>query len=349
MRDMSTSRTPFSIDPVSQGETEDKTKTSETERTRVEDLSAELGCQECLISEKTSDLISVATFSLNPTYRYVSPSHKSVLGYDGKDLLGKCPFDLIHPDDLKRLQPLLAYYLDLKERHGWPRDERPVSEKLIYRIKDKVGQWRYLETTGDLLDENLLLFVSRDVTEKRKVEEELRDIRDKLIEKLQERHEDLVKANEMLQAEIAVRKRIEAALRQSEERYRTILESIEDGYYEVDRMGNFVFFNDAMCSILGYSKEELMGMNNRQYMSRETSKAVYKAYNEVYKTGRPKKIFGYELIRKDGTLRIVEVSISLIQNAKGEHEGFRGIARDITDCSGSTPDNRTKPPFAPLG
>ena len=80
------------------------------------------------------------------------------------------------------------------------------------------------------------------------VEEELRDIRDKLIVKLQVRHEDLVKANELLQAEIAERKRTEETLRQSEERYRTILESIEDGYYEVDLAGNFVFFNDAMCT-----------------------------------------------------------------------------------------------------
>lgn len=331
MKDMGTSRTPFSIDPLSQGQTEDGTQDPETERTGGEDFSSELGCQDCLISEKTSDLISVATFSLPPIYRYVSPSHKSVLGYDSKDLLGKCPFDLIHPDDLKLLQPLLARYIDLRDRHGWPHAEKPVSEKFLYRIKDKYGAWRYLETTGDLLDEKLILFVSRDVTEKRKVEEELRDIRDKLIAKLQERHEDLVKANELLQAEISVRKRTEAALRQSEERYRTILESIEDGYYEVDRAGNFMFFNDALCKILGYSGEELMGLNNRQYMSEETARAVYKAYNGVYRTGKPNKVFGYELIRKDGNIRIVEVSISLIRNAKGEPEGFRGIARDMTD------------------
>jgi PAS domain S-box-containing protein len=128
-----------------------------------------------------------------------------------------------------------------------------------------------------------------------------------------------------------VRKRTEAALRQSEERYRTILESIEDGYYEVDRAGNFMFFNDSLCKILGYSGEELVGLNNREYMSEETARAVYEAYNGVYRTGKPNKIFGYELIRKDGSIRIVEVSISLIRNAKGEPEGFRGIARDMTD------------------
>jgi PAS domain S-box-containing protein len=331
MKDMGSSRTPPLQTPFSPSQTEDRIKSSEMEKTTVEDLSIEMDRKCRLISEKTSDLISVATFSLTPTYFYVSPSHESVLGYDSKDLLGKCPFDLIHPEDLKLLQPLLAHYVDLRNRQRWPGSEKPVSEKFTYRIKDKYDNWRYLETTGDLLDENHILFVSRDVTEKRKVEEELRDIRDKLIAKLQERHEDLVKANELLQAEISVRKRAEGALRQSEERYRTILESIEDGYYEVDRAGNFMFFNDSLCKILGYSGEELVGLNNRQYMSEETARAVYEAYNGVYRTGKPNKIFGYEMIRKDGSIRIVEVSISLIRNAKGEHEGFRGIARDMTD------------------
>jgi PAS domain S-box-containing protein len=331
MKDMGRSRTPFSIETRSQSHAENTVKAAEIENKMIEDFSSEMGRIYRLITEKTSDLICMTTFSLTPTYVYVSPSHKSLLGYDSKDLLGKCPFDLIHPDDMKHLYPLLANYVNRSDRECLPRSEKSITEKLLYRIKDNYENWRYLETTGDLLDENLLLFVSRDVTERRKVEEELRDLRDKLIVKLQVRHEDLVKANELLQAEIAQRKRTEEILRRSEERYRTILESIEDGYYEVDRAGDFMFFNDALCKILGYSEEELMGLNNRQYMSEETARAVYKAYNGVYRTGKPNKVFGYELIRKDGNIRIVEVSISLIRNAKGEPEGFRGIARDMTD------------------
>ncbi len=50
----------------------------------------------------------------------------------------------------------------------------------------------------------------------------------------------------------------------SEEKYRSILQSIEEGYYEVDLAGHFTFFNDSMVGILGYSKDELMGMNNRR-------------------------------------------------------------------------------------
>ncbi|MCP3891750.1 MAG: PAS domain S-box protein, partial [Desulfobulbaceae bacterium] len=59
-------------------------------------------------------------------------------------------------------------------------------------------------------------------------------------------------------------------------RYRTILESIEEGYYEVDLSGNFTFLNDAMCALRGQSRDELIGKNNRDYMIPETFKAVYK-------------------------------------------------------------------------
>ncbi|MFW9906679.1 MAG: PAS domain S-box protein, partial [Candidatus Thorarchaeota archaeon] len=120
-------------------------------------------------------------------------------------------------------------------------------------------------------------------------------------------------------------------LRDSEEKYQTILENIEEGYYEADLAGNFTFFNKSLCKILGYSKDEMTGMNYRQYMSDQTAKAVYKIYNKVYRTRIPTKIVDYEIIRKDKTIRDHETSISLIIDSKGEPMGFRGIVRDITE------------------
>jgi len=120
------------------------------------------------------------------------------------------------------------------------------------------------------------------------------------------------------------------ALLDSEETYRNILCDIVEGYYEVDLAGCFTFLNSPMSLILGYSKEELKGTNNRQYMTEENARKASRAFNKVYQTGIPNEKWNGKLIRKDGETVFVESSISLIRNSSGESIGFRGIVRDIT-------------------
>jgi PAS domain S-box-containing protein len=127
------------------------------------------------------------------------------------------------------------------------------------------------------------------------------------------------------------RKQVEEKLRESEEKYRNILENIEDGYFEVDLAGNFTFFNPSLCRILGYPREEMPGMNNRIFMDAENAKKVFRAFNEVYVTGFPKKGFEWETFRKDGARTYIEVSVSLIAMPGEKPTGFRGIARDVTE------------------
>jgi len=131
--------------------------------------------------------------------------------------------------------------------------------------------------------------------------------------------------------DITERKRAEDTLRESEEKYRTILENIEDSYFEVDIAGNFTFFNNPLCRLLGYSEDELMGMNNRQYMDDVNAKALCQTFNAVYRTGKPARAFDWEVIRKDGTTRFVEASVSLLRDSTGEPAGFRGVVRDVTE------------------
>jgi PAS domain S-box-containing protein len=121
------------------------------------------------------------------------------------------------------------------------------------------------------------------------------------------------------------------ALRENEERYRTILETIEDGYYEVDLKGSLLFFNDALCRLHEYPREELIGMNNRRYTDTENAKKLYKAFNQVYRTGEPSKTTDYEIITKNEKRKRFESSISLVRDSSGNPIGFRGIIRDITE------------------
>jgi PAS domain S-box-containing protein len=136
---------------------------------------------------------------------------------------------------------------------------------------------------------------------------------------------------EIIATNITERKQAEAALRQSEERYRTILEEMGDGYFETDLAGNLTFVNDALISLLGYSRGEMTGMNFRTLRPEEEAKGVFKAYNRMYKTGEPLRNFHTEIIRKDGRHLFAETSAFPIRNDKGEIIGFRGVRHDITE------------------
>jgi len=130
--------------------------------------------------------------------------------------------------------------------------------------------------------------------------------------------------------DVTERKKMEMALLQSEEKYRSILENIEEGFFEVDLAGNFTFFNEALSRLLGYSKEEMMGMNYRQYTDPETSREVFKIFHKTYQTGEPAKEFDWLISRKDKTRRYVEANIYLKKDSAGYPVGFQGFTRDIT-------------------
>jgi PAS domain S-box-containing protein len=119
--------------------------------------------------------------------------------------------------------------------------------------------------------------------------------------------------------------------KQSEAKYRTILENIEEGYFEVDLAGNFIFFNDSMCRCLGYSPKELMGMNYKKYMDKENAKKIFKDFNELYTSEPTSRLIEYEIIRKDGTRRQLEGFASLQKDSSGDTILFRGTVRDVTE------------------
>jgi len=131
--------------------------------------------------------------------------------------------------------------------------------------------------------------------------------------------------------DITEQSRAQKALKESTEKYRNIIENIQEGYFEVDLAGSFTFFNHVICDNLGYTEEELAGMNYQEYMDEVNARKVFEKFHEVFRTGKSIKAFEWEQIRKNGSPMFVEASIMLIRNARGEPIGFQGIVRDITD------------------
>ena len=122
-----------------------------------------------------------------------------------------------------------------------------------------------------------------------------------------------------------------AATRLSDERYRAFIESINDGVYEVDIHGNFIYFNDALSRVFGYPGEEIQWQNISRFMDKKNARLAYRAFSQVFITHKGFSDIILEIVDKDGEARTIELSASLIANKEGKKIGFRGIARDVTE------------------
>ena len=270
-----------------------------TEHKRADELLKKSEKKYRLLADNIHDVIFV--MDMNLKYSYLSPSVKLLRGYEPEEAMKQTPAQTVTPSSLNLALGILSEVMELEKSEH--RDIN-VSRTFQVEMSRKDGTTVWTEVKASLIrDQNQraigIMGVTRDITD---------------------------------------RKRMEDTLRQSEERYRTILEDIQEGYFEVDFAGNFTFFNNSLCQFLGYTKEELMGMNNRQYTDKENARKIFQTFNKVYNTGKSTEGFNWQLIRKDGTKRYVEVSISLKKDSSGRPMGFRGVARDVTERKNAEED-----------
>lgn len=119
------------------------------------------------VADNMLDLVSTA--DQNGSFTYLSPSHREVLGFSPETLIGTCLYDLMHPEDLERMRTAFQETLPEKKK---------VREEFRYRHAD--GHYVWLETIGKCITEGLrvtgAVFASRDVSERRRASEALREV-----------------------------------------------------------------------------------------------------------------------------------------------------------------------------
>jgi two-component system cell cycle sensor histidine kinase/response regulator CckA len=232
-------------------------------------------------------------------------------------------------DDLEeRLEDRTAGLSSVNELLNIEISERKKAEEALQSVRLELEE-RLEERTVELSNANAQLI--QEISERKKAEDGLQRVREDLEERLEERTADLSNVNELLKKEISERKQAEEAQKDGDKKILAILETIEDGYYETDIAGNLTSFSDSFCKILGFPRDELVGMNNREFMDEENARKIYQTFNKVYTSGEPAKAFDWEIIRQDGAVRSIEASASLMKDLEGHRVGFRGIVRDITE------------------
>lgn len=151
------------------------------------------------------------------------------------------------------------------------------------------------------------------------------------IRELETENETLRKVIAELQSRLDEEKSLKDKLALSEDKYREIIESIQEGYFETDLDGRITFCNQVLLNISGYSREDLIGIPFEEFTTPRTARAMRSVFGRVFKSGRGSKAAHYEVFHKDGHTLTIEFAASLIRDQHRTPTGFRGIIRDVSE------------------
>lgn len=121
----------------------------------------------------------------------------------------------------------------------------------------------------------------------------------------------------------------EIITRDNEEKYRSIVESLDLAYYEVDLKGTITFVNSHFCKLFGADPDKIVGKNYRSFIL--NSEEVFQVFNDVFNTGigREKEI-GWKMSIDNGEVIDIEASVNPKYDRNEQIIGFRGVFEDVT-------------------
>jgi PAS domain S-box-containing protein len=277
-----------------------------------------------LLLKLSPDIVAVS--DLDGSITNVSERMLETFGFDSVDeVLGKNGFMLIAPEDRERIimsaqKAIEEGFTDIMEYKALRKDgTRFILEMYGALVKDEQGKPKALLST------------SRDITERKKAEEELRKYREHLEELVEERTEELARANVQLREELSRRKKAEKALRESEELYRTLVKTSPDSIVVHELDATIIEVSQRTLELCGYNSEkELIGKDSLELIAPEDREKAKEIHKKIMEQGFVRNM-ELRMLKKDGTDFIGEINSSLVKDEHGNAKALIGSTRDITE------------------
>jgi two-component system cell cycle sensor histidine kinase/response regulator CckA len=253
---------------------------------------------------------------------HINPEFTRIFGYTEQEAIGKYTYDLIVPEEFRFELEQLSERLE-----KWERSEYET----IRCTKD--GQRIHVLTRVSpiIIDGKRVgafAFYS-DISKRKRAQEELHKAHEELEMRVEKRTEELKRANERLEAEIHERSRIAKALRESEQGYRTAIESCNDGV-SIIQGKQHVYVNQMFADIHGYeSPEEVIGKSLDEFVHPDDLQWVQDLAIRRQRGEPVANKYEFKALRKDGTPVYLENSVAKTIY-KGEAASL-SFFRDITD------------------
>jgi PAS domain S-box-containing protein len=131
--------------------------------------------------------------------------------------------------------------------------------------------------------------------------------------------------------DITERKRMDETLRESEQRFRSLVETTSDWVWEVDQNGFYTYTSPKVKELLGYDPEEVIGKKPFDFMPLDETEQIAELFRDIVKSRKPFMRLENTNVHKDGRLVVLETSGVPIFERDGNFAGYRGIDRDITE------------------
>jgi len=244
---------------------------------------------------------------------WIGPDLEERYGMTGKTLIGKTVHDILPPEMASRVLETIQRIFDTGE-----------SVREEYRIPFPTGEFWHDISVSPVKDDSgeitALVGFIRDITERKRSEEALKQYQEHLEELVDERTTEL-------RQDITERKQAEKALRESEEKYRSVVENAGELIWQVDTEGKFVFFNSFAERVFGQKSAAWQGKHYAPFIHPDELARVNETHEKViagnaveYKT----RIYGKESEIIDMEVQAIPVYM------EGKVAGTLSFGRDIT-------------------